>query len=77
MKKIILWEYERGTWQYDALCLLIIAFIFLTPKEWFRGKERDATPKRVSAVQRQDFSSAKRENQEYKMLGENLKKQAE
>jgi hypothetical protein len=35
LKKIIQWEYERGTWQYDAFCLLIIAFIFLTSKSWF------------------------------------------
>ena len=35
MKNIINWSYERGTWQYDVLCLLIIAFIFLTPKAWF------------------------------------------
>jgi hypothetical protein len=35
MKNIINWSYERGTWQYDVLCLLIIAFIFLTPKTWF------------------------------------------
>lgn len=35
MRNIINWSYERGTWQYDVLCLLIIAFIFLTPKAWF------------------------------------------
>jgi hypothetical protein len=35
MNKIINWNYDRGTWQYDVLCLLIIAFIFLTPKAWF------------------------------------------
>jgi hypothetical protein len=35
IKKIILWSYERGTWQYDVLCLLIIAFIFLTPSSLF------------------------------------------
>lgn len=35
MRKIILWDYSRGTWQYDLFCLLIVAFIFLTPKAWF------------------------------------------
>lgn len=56
MKKLIFWNYQRGTWQYDLFCLLIIAFIFLTPKDWFRGK-KDATLKRPLAVQTQDFSS--------------------
>ena len=43
MKNFIQWNYERGTWQYDVFCLLIIAFIFLTPKEWFDKRERLAT----------------------------------
>ncbi len=51
MKKIILWNHERGTWQYDVFCLLIIAFIFLTPKTWFAGSEKEATPKTLSVVQ--------------------------
>ena len=38
-KKIIFWSYGRTTWQYDVLCVLILAFVFLTPKTWFaRGK---------------------------------------
>ena len=43
MKNFIQWNYERGTWQYDVFCLLIIAFIFLTPKAWFDKRERLAT----------------------------------
>jgi hypothetical protein len=43
LKRIILWDYSRGTWQYDVLCLLIIAFIFLSPKTWFDGREKLAT----------------------------------
>jgi hypothetical protein len=62
MKKIILWNYERGTWQYDIFCLLIIAFIFLTPKQWFEGKERDATPKSLSTVKSVDFLSVEKNN---------------
>src|SRR3972149_6537471 len=29
------WTYERGTWQYDIMVILILAFIFLTPRQWF------------------------------------------
>jgi hypothetical protein len=43
MKRLILWDHERGTWQYDVFCLLIIAFIFLTPKSWFERAETLAT----------------------------------
>lgn len=39
IKAIILWNYSRTTWQYDVLCLLILAFIFLTPKSWFDNNE--------------------------------------
>lgn len=35
MKNIINWNYERASWQWDVLCILIMCFIFLTPKEWF------------------------------------------
>jgi hypothetical protein len=34
-KKIALWNYSRTSWQWDVLCVLILAFIFLTPKSWF------------------------------------------
>jgi hypothetical protein len=35
IKKAFLWSYPRNTWQWDALCVLILIFIFLTPKTWF------------------------------------------
>lgn len=31
LKKILFWSYERGTWQYDVMCVLILAFIVLVP----------------------------------------------
>lgn len=40
LKDIILWKYERASWQWDLLCCLIMLFIFLTPKTWFERKER-------------------------------------
>ncbi len=38
-KKVVFWSYSRTTWQYDVLCALILAFIFLTPKSWFDTSE--------------------------------------
>lgn len=38
VKKIVFWNYGRNSWQYDVLCALILAFIFLTPKSWFTSE---------------------------------------
>jgi hypothetical protein len=40
LKRFILWDYPRGVWQYDVMCGLILAFIFLAPREWFRDQPR-------------------------------------
>ena len=40
LKKIFFWNYARNTWQWDLLCVVILIFIFLTPKWWFTGGER-------------------------------------
>jgi len=63
IKNFILWNHERGTWQYDVFCLLIIAFIFLTPKAWFEKRERLATQTARLIVKAQDFSLDKQEMQ--------------
>ena len=55
MKNFIQWNYERGTWQYDVFCLLIIAFIFLTPKHWFDKRERLATQTARLVVKAQEL----------------------
>ena len=55
LKNIILWNYERGTWPYDIFCLLIVAFIFLTPKSWFEKRDIDATRTPLTNVQREAF----------------------
>jgi hypothetical protein len=39
LKSIFFWRYSRTTWQYDVLCVLILVFIFLTPKSWFDNGE--------------------------------------
>jgi len=38
----VFWTYDRGTWQYDIMVGLILAFIFLTPPSWF--SDRPAAP---------------------------------
>lgn len=40
IKNVLLWSYARGTWQYDLLCLLIVATIFLIPSSFFGDRDR-------------------------------------
>ena len=40
-KKIAFWNYPRTSWQWDVLCVLILVFIFLTPKSWFENPPYD------------------------------------
>ncbi len=54
MKNVINWNYERGSWQWDVLCIVILAFIFLTPKEWFNYRSELATPTRSETVKVED-----------------------
>jgi len=42
LKKILFWNYARNTWQWDLLCVVILIFIFLTPKSWFTNGERES-----------------------------------
>ena len=43
IRKIFFWNYARNTWQWDILCVLILIFIFLSPKTWFESSERAST----------------------------------
>ena len=36
-KRFFFWTYPRTSWQWDVLCVLILVFIFLTPKSWFEN----------------------------------------
>ena len=40
----LFWTYERGTWQYDVMVILILAFIFLTPRSWFGDRPVSLAP---------------------------------
>ena len=40
IRDFVLWSYARNTWQWDVLCVLILVFIFLTPKSCFVNSER-------------------------------------
>ena len=39
-KNIICWSYERTTWQYDLLVVLIIATVIFVPSRFFGDRDR-------------------------------------
>jgi hypothetical protein len=38
MKRFLMWSFERGSVQYDVICVVILAFIFLTPTAAFNDR---------------------------------------
>ena len=40
LKRFILWDYPRGSRAYDVMVALILAFIFLTPRDFFRDQPK-------------------------------------
>jgi hypothetical protein len=44
VKNVLLWSHERGSWQYDILCLLIVATIFVVPSRYFGDRDRVPAP---------------------------------
>jgi hypothetical protein len=40
VKNVLLWSHERGSWQYDILCLLIVTTIFVVPSRYFGDRDR-------------------------------------
>ncbi len=40
IRNIFFWAYDRGTWQYDLLVVLIVATIFFVPGQFFGDRDR-------------------------------------
>ncbi len=51
LSRTFFWSYERGTWQYDVAVVLILVFVLLTPRDWFRDKPQGGTPVAPGQVQ--------------------------
>jgi hypothetical protein len=35
LKRFILWDFPRASWQYDVMVGVILVFLFCTPRAWF------------------------------------------
>ena len=50
LKRFILWDYPRASWQYDVMVGLILGFIFLTPRAFFRDQPRIPQASRITML---------------------------
>jgi len=56
-KRFILWDFPRASWQYDVIVALILAFIFLTPRDLFRDQPRIPHASSISMLPSENGSS--------------------
>jgi hypothetical protein len=42
LTRTIFWSYERGSWPYDVMVVLIVLFVLLTPRSWFQDQPRSS-----------------------------------
>lgn len=59
LRNIFLWSYERATWQYDLLVVLIIATIFFVPGQFFGDRDRPLRTPNEEIVRRWSIESKK------------------
>jgi hypothetical protein len=51
LRRLFFWEFKRTSWQWDIIVTLILAFIFLTPRDVFRDQPRAASIQMLPAQQ--------------------------
>ena len=66
LRRLIFWDFQRTSWQWDIIVTLILAFIFITPRDMFSDQPRAASiqmlqqgfliePKLLSNVEKTDL----------------------
>jgi hypothetical protein len=50
LKRFIFWDFPRASWQYDLMVGLILAFIFLTPRNWFHDWPRTPSASSIAIL---------------------------
>jgi hypothetical protein len=61
LKKILFWSYDRGTWQYDVMCVLILAFVLFAPNSAFHSHRPTPLIVRSSEIGQVDPTNLERE----------------
>jgi hypothetical protein len=50
IESYIFWTHNRGSFHYDVMVTVILLFIFLTPRAWFRDKPAERIPHQTEVV---------------------------
>ncbi len=58
LRRLILWDYPRGVWQYDVICAAIVVFVFFSPREWFRDQPRIPNAAQITSLPSEQGESA-------------------
>ena len=53
-KRFLFWDFPRGSRPYDIMVGIILIFIFLTPRAWFRDQPRVPQASQVAALRSDD-----------------------
>ncbi len=54
IKSYLFWTHSRGSFHYDVMVTVILLFIFLTPRAWFRDKPVEHRPHQTEVVVQPD-----------------------
>jgi 2-polyprenyl-6-methoxyphenol hydroxylase-like FAD-dependent oxidoreductase len=57
LKRFIFWDYPRASWQYDVMVGIILIFIMLTPRWWFRDQPRTPLVSTIAVLPEEHGSS--------------------
>ncbi len=50
IRNTIFWSYDRGTWPYDIAVILVVAFVFLSPRSWFNDQPQSIASPQAAKV---------------------------
>jgi hypothetical protein len=51
IKNTVFWSFERGSWPYDLLVIGIVAFVLLSPRDWFNDRPANPQEPRAAGVE--------------------------
>lgn len=58
MVRTVFWSYERGSWPYDVMVIVIVLFVLATPTRWFHDQPQvSAFASSKVQFRSQDFAS--------------------
>jgi hypothetical protein len=46
--RAIFWSYDRGSWPYDVLVIVIVIFVLATPRSWFHDRPQSGVGESAS-----------------------------